>query len=359
MRILTLLLIVGGLAAPGAAQDAPCVDAYETAVAVKERLFAGGQTPQQLRDFQRRVKSRLEECGDLRSLWDVRLQLAKELKDTVDQGVVEKRYPSAPQADPVRRGAFDPTSPIGKRWALLVGTNTFEFKRELNVKDLEYAEADLKLLADVATNRLGFSEVEVLAGARFTLDQWRAAIARLRVKVEENDLVVVYVLSHGKPTKADRNNTSFILTHASRGGETGIYTTSIQVIDMVQELSRELRAQRVIIVIDACFSGDAISGQKDYGGHPAPYLLEAFTRGSGRAVIAAARADQLSWELPAKKQGAFAYCFGKVTTASATLGETFAAVSRCVSAEVGPEHEQNPVLFASEGARAIKLGNQP
>jgi hypothetical protein len=359
MRVLITIAVLLVSSSPGLAQEAVCVDAYKTVLTIRERLFVGGQTPQQLREYQRRVKSRVEDCGDLKALWDLRLQLATLLKDSDERDVVQKRYPSEPQRDPVEHGAFDASTPVGKRWALLAGTSTFQHKDELKVRDLEYAEADLALFQRVLTTRLGFSDVAVLAGAKFTLDEWRASIAHLREVVQKDDLVLIYLVSHGQPTKEDRNNTSFILTHASRGGDTGIYTTSIQVIDVVQELARELKAQRVVIMLDACFSGDAISGQRDYAGHPAPYLLDAFTRGSGRAVFAAAKSTQRSWELPAKKQGAFAFCFDRVATPSATLGETFSAIKSCIGSEVaslGPGHDQEPELFASEGARTISLG---
>lgn len=347
-----------------AAQSAECVEAYDTLTKIREQLYAGGQTKPGLAALHHKVRSRTADCSDLTELWQMRARLAEMLGDATDVATVKARGSAYYRAEPiVARTAFNAAAPIGKRWALIAGTGTFAHKDELRVTDLEYAETDISLVHTMLSQRLGFSNVETLAGSKFTLDNWRSAIARLRENVSENDLVMIYLVSHGKPTKEDSNNTSFILTHASRGGDAAaVYTTSLQVIDLVQELSRELRAQRVVIILDACFSGDAISGQRDYAGHPAPNLLEAFTRGSGRAVIAAARANQRSWELPARKQGAFAYCLDKVTSPTATLGETFSALRACVASEVtalGTGNAQEPEIFASEGTRGLVLGAAP
>jgi hypothetical protein len=362
--ILRVAIVVSCLLAPGAARaqmSGECTDAYEFLVKTKEQLFPGHLSETDLKALQHQAKSRTTQCGDLGELWQVRKDLAERLHDTADLGVVkarasknfvEKVYPP--------RGSFNPSAGVGKRWALLAGTDTFAHKSDLHVGDLEYAEADVKLLAQTFTSTLGFADVDTLIGDRFTLDGWRAAFARLRDKVNEDDLVVVYLVSHGRPTKEDRNDTSFILTHSSQGPETWqIYASSIQLIDLVQDLSRELRAQRVIIMLDACFSGDAISGQRDYTGRPAPYLLEAVTRGSGRAIVAAARANQVSTESTSLKQGTFAYCFAKAATPTATIGEIFASIERCVPEKLKPlglEQNQAPQLFVSEGARTIVLG---
>lgn len=341
------------------------MEAYEILTGAKERIFAGNLSKPDLTSLHRRIKARTKDCEDLTELWQLRARLALMIGDQADADVVKARgseyYISSRTVEAARAGTaagFDPSSPVRKRVALLVGTGTFQFKRELGVKDLEFAKQDIDRLGSVLSTKMGFDEVATLYGERFTLEEFRKAIYRLREQVEKDDLVLIYVLSHGRPLTNDRNQTSFILTHSSRGSDPAqAYSSSIQVIDLVQELYRELRAQRVILMLDACFSGDAISGQKNYAGHPAPELLDAFTRGSGRVVMAAAGADQISWELPAKRQGAFIHCFAESAEPSATVGEMFGAVKSCVSKEAAAlGYQQHPEMFASEGARRIVLG---
>jgi hypothetical protein len=261
-----------------------------------------------------------------------------------------------------RSEGFNPSTPIRKRWALIAGTSTFETTNSL--ASLEYASNDFDRMRMLFRDRLGFDEVATLTGKDFTRDGFKDQIARLRGQVQKDDLVVIYLLGHGYPTKEDPNDTSFILTYDSHvASARERYVSSLQVVDVVQELYRELPAERVILLLDTCYSGDAITGQKDYAGHPAPKLLDAFTRGSGRAVISAASASQRSWELPDKGQGAFVFCLDQVlnTSSAAPLGELFAAVKACVATSVktvlGPGYSQEPALFASDGAKGIVLAS--
>lgn len=341
------------------------MEAYDTLTKIKEQIFSGDLSKAEIASLHRRIKARTADCEDLAELWQMRARLATLAGDTADAEVVKRRgsdffvSSSTIEAAKAATSSFNPNAPIRKRWALLAGTGTFRYKDELGVADFEYARQDLMLLEKTLAGKFSFPAINTLYRERFTLNEWRQAVAQLREQVQEEDLVVIYVLSHGKPTKEDRNSTSFIYAYDSRGGDPQkTYASSIQVIDLVQELYRELRAQRIILILDACFSGDAISGQRDYAGHPAPHLLEAFTRGSGRAVIAAAKANQKSWELPAKKQGAFMYCFGQASQTASTVGEIFAATKGCVAKEVGalgPGHDQEPELFSSDGAKSIAL----
>jgi hypothetical protein len=40
-----------------------------------------------------------------------------------------------------------------------------------------------------------------------------------------------------------------------------LYATSLQMIDLVQEVNRQLKARRVTLILDASFSGDAQTAQ--------------------------------------------------------------------------------------------------
>ena len=58
----------------------------------------------------------------------------------------------------------------------------------------------------------------------------------------------------------DPNGVSYVVLHDTNlDDEATLYATSLQMIDLVQQINREIKAQRVILILDTCFSGDALT----------------------------------------------------------------------------------------------------
>jgi uncharacterized caspase-like protein len=150
----------------------------------------------------------------------------------------------------------------------------------------------------------------------------------------------------------------------------------------VQEINRELKARQVVLILDTCYSGDALTAAKtaEYSGSKGSVLIgsqdppvntpastpfsaafENLKIGFGRAVITASRANEESWESPRLQNGYFTHYLLEVLRESQgqdRLDHVFAQVQTMVASRVKTEQNanQNPSFEFSEHADSIVLG---
>jgi uncharacterized caspase-like protein len=274
---------------------------------------------------------------------------------------------------------------VRQKWALVVGIDSFTDKR---IPSLHYSVKDssdfVDFLKDPKGGQFDPAHIIHLANEKATLEGIREGLGRLRVNAQPDDLVVVYLSSHGSPRDIDPNGVSYVVVHDTNLDDAAtLYATSLQMIDLVQQVNREVRARRVVLVLDTCFSGDALTSlQAGAGGTAArgfsaavprdkaaadsgpPAFSAAFqnlTIGYGRAVITASRANQESWESAKLRNGYFThYLIDALRTSHGAerLDQLFPQVGTLVSTHVKAEvgASQDPSYEFSEGADLIVLG---
>lgn len=271
--------------------------------------------------------------------------------------------------------------PVHNKWALVIGINTFE---DPAVPKLHFASKDAKdfaqYLRDPKGGRFPESNVTVLTDEAAKLQTIREGIGLLRVKAQPDDLVVIYISSHGSPRSIDPNGVSYIIaadTHTDTPER--LYASSLQMIDLVQQINREIRARRVVLLLDTCYSGDAqgkdvdeASGSKGitrvWSAEPpaqAPSsqgyseALDNLHFGYGRAVITASRANQQSWESETYRNGYFTHFLLAALTVenSAPLEHVFRSLKEEVSTSVKAEKkaDQTPTSQFSDQGQDIVL----
>ncbi|HLJ51200.1 MAG TPA: caspase family protein [Bryobacteraceae bacterium] len=319
---------------------------------------------------------------------------ARELDD------LEARRPQGKVSAPDAKDRFDlfaplpPTSklPNGRpmhKWALVIGINGFA-RKEIN--SLQFAVKDsadfAAFLTDPNGGRFDRERVQQRVNEQATYAGIREGIGWLRAHVQEQDMVVVYIASHGGPRKMDPNGMSFIVTFDTdlRDAETQ-YATSLGMIDLVQTLNREIRAAQVVLVLDTCYSGGAQNAPDASRGlvriwpsdAPPPVqapssqsfsaALESFSSGRGRAVITSARADERAFEGRPTATGYQPFENGFFTGAllqelrqdgaSRPLSAVLPAVRDQVSKlmrQWNPAFTQTPTFEFKDQAGAISLG---
>ena len=89
-----------------------------------------------------------------------------------------------------------------------------------------------------------------------------------------------------------------------------LFTTGFPMDDIHRVFGR-LQAERVVFMVDTCFSG-ATGGrtfmrQVTRAGHLSPQFLDRLTKSRGRVIISAAGPNELALELPALGHGVFTY----------------------------------------------------
>ena len=280
--------------------------------------------------------------------------------------------PRSPVADsaPMLVTALASTS-VGRKWALVVGIDDFADPR---AEKLDYAVKDSRdfanFLKDPQGGRFDPNHVAYLANSNATIRGLREQLGKIRMHAKADDLVVIYIASHGSPREMDPNGVSYILAHdTDLDNPATLYSSSLQMIDLVQMVNREFQAGRVVLILDTCFSGDALTGgagRRAGDAETAPFSLafDNLKMGHGRAVLTASRSNERSWEIQSKDKqgnGYFTHYLLEVlreTQGKGSLEHLFSAVSARVAARVSADlnASQNPTFEFSDEASNIVLG---
>ena len=294
--------------------------------------------------------------------------------------------PDRPDFDPFRPPPVDSTSlvlasDVREKWAIVVGVGSFH---DINIEPLSYTAKDAKdfaeLLADETVGRFRKSNIELLLDEKATVSNIRRTIGDLRAKVKPEDLVVVYMASHGSPRALDPTGVSYVIAYDTTLGTPGeFYASSLQMIDLVQDLSRDLPVGRLVLVLDTCFSGDAVKVTKS-GIATAPLELSApvdapasqsfsaafrqIQSRPGRVVLTASRANERSYESPTLENGYFTHYLMEVireTRGEQSIESIFPEVQKRVRDAVRAQVNaaQTPAIEVGPQAGSITIGIAP
>lgn len=161
-----------------------------------------------------------------------------------------------------KRDAIDRTKPPGplrNKYALLIGVGKYKEKR---IGELQYAENDIKDLYNylISPNGGGFrpENVIVLVNEKATRNNILNAMNWIKNKAEPDDMVLVYASSHG--TEPDKYGGVHLVAYDSEvEPEARIWHTSVTDRDWSINLLEELRAKRVVLILDICYSSGAFA----------------------------------------------------------------------------------------------------
>lgn len=168
-------------------------------------------------------------------------------------------------------------------WALLIGVDA---PADPSLARLGSAERDTRALAAALVDPDGCavpdSHVTCLTGANATREAVLTALTELTTRVGTDDSIFVYFAGHGLG-RAD----GFFLCGADAQLST-LEATGVSSDDLDARL-RGLAIRGVLVVLDCCESAGFAEN--------APSTFRALRSGEYRILLAAARADQQSWEL--------------------------------------------------------------
>jgi uncharacterized caspase-like protein len=151
---------------------------------------------------------------------------------------------------------------IDKRWAVVVGVGEYEAE---DIPDLEFAPADARAVRDfLESDAAGpFDEVLYLENERATGAAMREALFVFLQQADWDDLVVIYYAGHGAPDPGRPDNLYLLPTDAELGS---LAATGFPMWDVKTALRRQIAAERVIVIADACHSAGTADGVTVGGG---------------------------------------------------------------------------------------------
>jgi formylglycine-generating enzyme required for sulfatase activity len=180
------------------------------------------------------------------------------------------------------------------KYAILIGNS--HFPSEVKLQNLRCPLSDVDGLEKVLINpnRGDFTQVVVLKDKRH--DQVEHSLNRILNQAKKNDLVLVYYSGHGKQSKAGQLYLTSINT------EIEVLNTTAVGLNKVYELLNDSTCQKIILVLDCCYSGAA---GKAFKGDIDSVLQQVNTKSRGTYLITASTEIQVAEEKPEDRYSLF------------------------------------------------------
>jgi uncharacterized caspase-like protein len=162
---------------------------------------------------------------------------------------------------------------------------------------LRYASKDATDFQSYLINVAGFKpdHIKLLTNEQATReaivsnlgDKW------LRRLANSDDLVVIYVSSHGTQAKKEAGGTNFVVPYDAN--VSNIVFTGIPMQWLTAGLKDLVHCERVCLILDVCHGGAVAPGQKGLVRTDAVDISKV-AAGAGQLILASSQADQVSWE---------------------------------------------------------------
>lgn len=258
-------------------------------------------------------------------------------------------------------GKPEATRPIKDKWAVVVGVSRFADSKI----NLRYPAKDARDFYDYLVNEGNFKKDHVVLltdeeATRIRIlsalgDKWLPHLAR------PDDLVVVYISSHGSPADMDVGGLNYIVAHDT--SRDCLYATAIPLQELMRIVKSRVLASRIILILDACHSGAASPEAK--GLYRAANVDAArLASSTGQLVIASSSPDQVSWEGKQYANSVFTYHLLKALKengAATTIGDAFESMRAGIQEEVLRDRGilQTPELKSEWQGQTIALAAPP
>lgn len=417
-RIIPALLIAAlGLFARAALAQEKCDSAADFVVQAREQARPG-LSREEIERVRGKLKSANSMCSASGDAWYYRYLYSRQLGDGKDADYA-LRQARLNNAEGLRRN-YDPFAPVAsaassasgtpgasgapgapsiaaqevklppvvrEKWALVVGIGNFQYP---GINPLKYTAKDAKDFAALLVNpdfgRFKPANVTLLANAEATTNRIRSEIERLSEVAKPEDLVVIYISTHGSPRELAKLDINYLITYDTKPDR--LYSTSLPMIELMESASKLIDAQRVVVFLDTCFSGAAtLSGIfANEAAAPAPagsgaagdgaraigfsgsgvstQMLSHGGKGAGRVIITASRPNESSWESRELQNGIFTYYLIqsiKQKGGMTPIGELFDNLRNQVSQRARAEKKvsQTPMMVPEQTRADIRIGVQP
>jgi hypothetical protein len=270
--------------------------------------------------------------------------------------------------------------PVESKWALVIGISRFADRA---VPRLNYTTQDAGAIASELTDptigRFPPENVRVLTDDQATTKNIKEQLNWIARRAQPNDLVVIYVATHGSPRTLDAaGGANYIVTYdteikdANNPDQDALYATALPMVELANAVATRMKALRTAVILDTCYSGGAVTNASKLMGTglanaaPGAATLDRMAEGTGRIVIAAARSDEESLESDQLHHGYFTYYLLQALKANHgmdPMSAVYATVAKEVSDRVAADAKadkqnvgQHPVMSRSSDNSDFALG---
>jgi len=239
---------------------------------------------------------------------------ATQADGTVSQEVRTVTYERPAALAPAAPAPKAPAS--GDRWAVIVGVGRYA---SADIPALRYTVADAEAFSQVLVERGGFKKGNILlltdkTDRKPTLRDMKWALGTFLARsAKKEDLVVIFYAGHGAPEVDPRGAEPDGLAKylvPSDADPNDLYSTALP-MDELQIIFDRIEAERVVVFLDACYSGAAggrtFASKRTRALRVDDLFLDRLARSRGRAIITASRSSEVSIEVPELGHGLFTH----------------------------------------------------
>jgi uncharacterized caspase-like protein len=283
------------------------------------------------------------------------------------RGVTAERQPTSPKTQEV------PQNRPAQKWALVVGIGQFS---DRSIRQLKYTTSDADgfaaALKDPTIGQFAPDHVRELKDTQATGKNIKEEINRIARQAGPNDLVVIYLATHGSPRSMDSvGGVNYLVTYDTEMFDQGkldedaMYATAFPMVELANAVSTRMKSLRTLVVLDTCYSGGSFTAPGTAAkvaataAGPTPQMLEKMGEGTGRIVMAASQADETSLESAALGHGYFTYYLLQALKESGgkkPMSQIFSTVAEKVSRQAeAAGARQHPVIFQSSATADFSL----
>jgi hypothetical protein len=281
--------------------------------------------------------------------------------EAMDQGASPFQLATGPAA------AKSPSGPVREKWALVIGISKFQ---DPHLKGLAYSAKDAQdfanLLLDPSVGRFKSSNVHTLTG-EVTTRQIKQDLNWLARSAGEDDLVVIFLSSHGTPRSYDTAEVNYIATSDTQVvPEDDLFSTAMAMVDLSDIVRTRIKARRTAIFLDTCHSGAATASLPERAtagtvdASASPEALDRIRQGVGRVILTSSKPDEVSSEGAPFQNGYFTHFLLlalRQNNGMATIDQVFAYMKdQLPKAAQAVRRRQTPVLSRSDLGSDIVLG---
>jgi uncharacterized caspase-like protein len=209
-----------------------------------------------------------------------------------------------------------PPAPSRTSYAVVIGVGRYESP---SIPALRYSVADAEAMQAVLLASGNFKKENVLlltdrTERKPTLRNIKYALGTFLARAAgKDDTVIVYFAGHGAPEVdrrgVERDGLAKYLIPSDADPE-DLFSTALPMDDL-QTIFDRIEAERVVIFLDACYSGAAggrtFAARRTRAGAVDDLFLQRLTRSRGRVIVTAAQPSEVSVELPELGHGIFTY----------------------------------------------------
>lgn len=300
------------------------------------------------------------------------------------EAMTDQRNPFILAAPAPPPGGASELPPLREKWALAVGISRFH-DAGLNLNFTSKDARDFSaVLQDPKYGRFKSANVHTITD-EVTTRKLKEELNWLARNAQENDLVVIFLASHGTARSADTADVNYVVTSdTDLQSQDSLFATAMAMVDLSDIVRGRIKARRTVILLDTCHSGAAVLAAKERAlgiaeSSPSSSALERIGAGIGRAILTSSTESQVSYEGPPYQNGYFTYfLLGalKQNGGNNSIDQIYAyvrdGIGKAVAGKSVPDRGvsvvgaktqsppgQTPVLSASTVGEKIILGAAP